>query len=122
MQPCPLLFATPNLTAAVQVIDAADLMSEEPPDPQHAAFVKRDVDFWRYYCLYRLKNGAVPLRVRTANSEAHLVLRLEQAGRIRIASLLSLHLRPYSPEAARAVGRSLRQALSEIGVSAMLAT
>ncbi len=122
LQPCPLAFESPDLTSDVKVIAPSALIPEEPVDPGHTAFVRKDPTFWKHYCLHRIKNAALPLAVRTANAEAHVVIRLEEVGRIRIASLMSLRLAPYTVEAAREVGRSLRVALSSVGVCAAGAT
>jgi hypothetical protein len=122
LQPCPLALENPDLAPGVKVIAPSALIPEEPVDPGHTAFVRKDATFWMHYCLHRIKNAALPLAVRTANAEAHVVIRLEEVGRIRIASLMSLRLAPYTAEAAREVGGSLRRALSSLGVCAAGAT
>jgi hypothetical protein len=122
MQPSPVSLERTELAPGVRVAHADELLPDEPAEAATTAFVRRDSGFWKYYCSQRVKNGAVPLQIRTANAEAQVVIRVEAAGRIAMASFMSLRLAPYTTPAAREVGFALRKALSALGICAANAT
>lgn len=122
-QPCALALGEASLGPDVQfVTDPMAISPEEPQDPVHTAYVKRDAAFWAHYCNHRVKNGAVAVRVQGRGAQARIVFRLEQVGPIRIGALMSLQVTPHTPQAAADVAGRFRSALSRLDICAMTAT
>lgn len=107
------------LPAGVAVVSPHSLPAARPPGPEPCAFVSKGPDFWASYCSHRIGNGALPLRLRTGEHEAHVVVALLSIGRLGVASLLSLDLSPSSREAARRTGRLLGRTLGALRIGVL---
>ncbi len=107
----------------VEVIAAAQVRTAAPPLSEKTAWVRHSAEFWESYCQARMCNGAIPLRVHTAEGEADLVVNFCETGRFfRYSTLMSAQFIPYTVRCAAAVGRSLGAFLGHVNVCLLSAT
>lgn len=121
--PSPFFLDQLETTPGVQLIEGRQVRSAAPPVSETTAWVHRGTDFWELYCSARIFNGAIPLRIRSEDGEADLVLDFCETGpSFRYATLLSAQFVPYTPGCARSVGRLLGRFLGRLNVSLIIAT
>lgn len=107
----------------IEIIDVESIRPAVPASPDQVAWVRRGVDFWKMYCGARIYTAAMPLRIRSSEGEADLVIALTQAGKtIRYAAIMSASFFPYTVACGEAVGRLLRAFLVKNRVAIVTAS
>jgi hypothetical protein len=121
--PSPFLPGQIKPCRGVEAIEAGPVRAAVPPASEKTAWIQHSAEFWKFYCQARMYNGAIPLRIRSAQGEADLVMTLWETGpAFRFATLLSAHLVPYTATCATSVGRALGRFLRRMNVTILFAT
>jgi hypothetical protein len=121
--PSPFLTSQLEPYRGVEVIDAGQVRAAVPPVSEKTAWIDHGPEFWKLYCSARIYNGAIPLRIRSDQGEADLVMTIWETGEVfRTATLLSAHFVPYTPICAASVGRVLGGFLKRLNATVLYAT
>ena len=95
--------------ATVEVLRGMDLMEFHPTPPEGAVHAYHSPEFWKTLGVYSHSTGAVLLRIHHKGISADFMLRVQAAGKLRVALLLSTAFEKRDNSSIAAIGQSIEE-------------